>query len=43
MIKDVNRGVKYNIPVSFYGRSGGMCPGVEEIEEECRKIFAELS
>ncbi|MFA7208585.1 MAG: 3-methyl-2-oxobutanoate dehydrogenase subunit beta, partial [Synergistaceae bacterium] len=43
MTKDVSRGVKYNVPVSFYGRSGGMCPGVEEIEEECRKIFAELS
>ena len=43
MLKDVNRGVKYRIPVSFYGRSGGMCPGVEEIEGECRKIFAELS
>lgn len=43
MIRDVKIGVKYSVPVSFYGRSGGMCPGVSEIEEECRKLFAELS
>ncbi len=42
MLKDVNIGVKFQIPVSFYGRSGGMCPSVIEIEEECRKIFAGL-
>ena len=43
MLKDVNRGVRYRLPVSFYGRSGGMCPGVSEIKEECRRIFAKLS
>lgn len=42
MVKDVNAGVEFRVPVSFYGRSGGMCPGVLEIEEECRKIFAKL-
>mgnify|MGYP003588631146 CR=1 FL=1 len=42
MKKDVEAAVKYQIPVSFYGRTGGMCPSVLEIEEECRKIFAEL-
>lgn len=43
MIRDVKAGVKYQIPVSFYGRSGGFCPGEQEIEDECRKIYAELA
>lgn len=43
MVKDVNRGLKYRVPVSFYGRSGGMCPSAAEIEAECRKTFAGLS
>lgn len=42
MLKDVERGVKFQVPVSFYGRQGGMCPSVLEIEQECRKIFAGL-
>ena len=42
MEHDVRNAVKYQIPVSFYGRSGGMCPSVSEIEDECRKIFAGL-
>lgn len=42
MIRDVKAGVKYKIPVSFYGRSGGFCPGEQEIEDECRRIYAEL-
>ena len=42
MLKDVKLATESRIPVSFYGRSGGMCPGVAEIEDECRKIFAAL-
>lgn len=43
MIRDVKAAVKYKIPVSFYGRSGGFCPGEQEIEDECRRIYAELA
>lgn len=43
MIREVKAGVKYQIPVSFYGRSGGFCPGEQDIENECRKIYAELA
>lgn len=43
MIRDVKAGVKYQIPVSFYGRSGGFCPGEQDIENECRKIYAGLA
>lgn len=42
MKKDVERAVKFKIPVSFYGRSGGLCPSVAEIEEKCREILAAL-
>ena len=42
MLKDVKLAAGSRVPVSFYGRSGGMCPGVAEIEDECRKIFAAL-
>lgn len=42
MKKDVESAVKYRIPVSFFGHSGGICPTVSEIEQEVRKIFAEL-
>lgn len=43
MIRDVKAGVKYKIPVSFYGRSGGFSPSDQEIEDECRRIYAELA
>lgn len=43
MVRDVKAGVKYQIPVSFYGRSGGFCPGEQDIENECRKIYAGLA
>lgn len=43
MLRDVKAGVKYKIPVSFYGRSGGFCPGEQELEDECRRIYAELA
>ncbi|MDL2298552.1 3-methyl-2-oxobutanoate dehydrogenase subunit VorB [Synergistaceae bacterium OttesenSCG-928-D05] len=42
MLRDVKAGVRYNIPVSFYGRSGGFCPSEQEIEDECRRLYAEL-
>lgn len=43
MIRDVKAGVQYRIPVSFYGRSGGFCPAEQDIENECRKIYAGLA
>lgn len=43
MLRDVKKGVKYKIPVSFYGRSGGFCPGEREIEYECRRLYAEIA
>lgn len=42
MLRDVKAGVQYRIPVSFYGRSGGACPSEQEIENECRKLYAAL-
>lgn len=42
MLTDVKNAVQHKIPVSFYGRTGGICPSVSEIENECRKILAEL-
>ena len=42
MLKDVRLAVEGRIPVSFYGRSGGACPGMEEIASECRKMIDEL-
>lgn len=43
MLRDVKAGVKFKIPVSFYGRAGGFCPGEQELEDECRRIYAELA
>lgn len=42
MKEDVEKAVKYKIPVSFFGHTGGLCPSVLEIEEQCRKILATL-
>jgi 2-oxoglutarate ferredoxin oxidoreductase subunit alpha len=42
MIKDVKLAVAERIPVEFYGRSGGACPGIEEITSASRKMIAEL-
>ena len=42
MLTDVRRGFQYRVPVTFYGRSGGLCPGVAEIKQECYKIFETL-
>jgi 2-oxoglutarate ferredoxin oxidoreductase subunit alpha len=38
MIDDVKIGVGKDIPISFYGRSGGIAPSVKEIEDQIRKI-----
>jgi len=43
MIRDVKAGVKFQIPVSFFGRCGGFCPGEQEIEDECRRLYAETA
>lgn len=40
MLRDVKAGVEYKVPVSFYGRSGGFCPSEQEIEDECRCLYA---
>lgn len=40
MIYDVKLALNGRLPVSFYGRCGGVAPSVEEIEEECRKLLA---
>ena len=42
MLTDVRRGFQYRVPVTFYGRSGGQCPSVEEIKQECYNIFETL-
>ncbi len=39
MINDVKLAVENRVPVTFYGRSGGFAPSVEEIEAECRKLL----
>jgi len=39
MIEDVKLGVQGKVPVSFYGRCGGMAPSVEEIEEAAKKLL----
>lgn len=43
MVRDVNAGVKFQIPVSFFGRCGGLCPSEQEIEDECRRLYAALA
>ncbi|MDY3869446.1 MAG: 3-methyl-2-oxobutanoate dehydrogenase subunit beta, partial [Pyramidobacter sp.] len=39
MVADVKLAVESRCPVSFYGRSGGFAPSVEEIEAECKKLL----
>lgn len=39
MIDDVKVATESKIPVSFYGRTGGMSPSVKEIETQCRKLL----
>ena len=41
MLEDVKLAVEGRIPVSFYGRMGGMLPLPDEILEEIRKIRSE--
>ena len=42
MLKDVRLAVGGKIPVEFCGRSGGACPGMEEIASACRNMIDEL-
>jgi len=42
MLEDVKLAVEGRIPVSFYGRMGGMLPLPDEVLEESRKIQGEL-
>jgi len=42
MLKDVKFAVEGKIPVEFYGRSGGACPGIEEITSACRGMIDRL-
>ena len=38
MIDDIKIGVGKGLPISFYGRTGGIAPSVKEIEDQIRKI-----
>ena len=38
MLEDVRLGVEGKVPVSFYGRMGGMVPMPEEVLEEIQKL-----
>ena len=42
MVEDVELGVSRKVPVSFYGRCGGMAPSVEEIEQAAKKALGQL-
>ena len=42
MVEDVRLAVKGRVPVSFYGRMGGMMPLPDEVLEEIRKIHKTL-
>ena len=42
MLEDVQLAVQGQVPISFYGRMGGMVPLPDEIVEEIRKIHKEL-
>ena len=39
MVEDVKLGVCGKVPVSFYGRCGGMAPSVDEIEEAAKNAL----
>ena len=40
---DVEKALKYRVPVSFFGHTGGLSPSVAEIEEQCRVILATMN
>jgi 2-oxoglutarate ferredoxin oxidoreductase subunit alpha len=40
MVNDVRLAVEGRVPVSFYGRMGGMMPLPDEVLEEIRKLWA---
>ena len=39
MVEDIRLGVGKDMPVSMYGRVGGMTPSVEEIKDQVRKAL----
>jgi 2-oxoglutarate/2-oxoacid ferredoxin oxidoreductase subunit alpha len=43
MVEDVRLAVEGRLPVSFYGRMGGMVPLPDEILDEIRKVHASLA
>jgi 2-oxoglutarate ferredoxin oxidoreductase subunit alpha len=43
MLEDVKLGVEGRVPVSFYGRMGGMVPLPDEVVEEVRKVHEKLA
>ncbi|MBN2002738.1 MAG: 3-methyl-2-oxobutanoate dehydrogenase subunit VorB [Anaerolineae bacterium] len=42
MLEDVQRAVKGQVPVQFYGRLGGIVPMVDEVAEALRKLDEEM-
>jgi 2-oxoglutarate ferredoxin oxidoreductase subunit alpha len=43
MVEDVRLAIQGKVPVSFYGRMGGMMPLPDEVVEEIHKVQAKLS
>ena len=43
MIEDVKLAVEGRVPVSFYGRMGGVVPLPDEVLEEIRKVHLEIA
>jgi 2-oxoglutarate ferredoxin oxidoreductase subunit alpha len=43
MVEDVRLAIQGKVPVSFYGRMGGMMPFPDEVVEEIHKVQAKLS
>jgi 2-oxoglutarate ferredoxin oxidoreductase subunit alpha len=42
MVGDVRMGVEGKVPLSFYGRMGGVVPLPDEVLEEIRKLHAQM-
>ena len=42
MLDDVNLAVSGQKPVRFYGRMGGVIPGVSEVEKFARNVYEEV-
>jgi 2-oxoglutarate ferredoxin oxidoreductase subunit alpha len=43
MLEDVRIGIEGRVPISFYGRPGGVVPMPDEILEEIRKVHSRSS